>query len=204
MALYSEAQLDSLAVAAATVARPVGGGSCHVLTDGICSGRPPRLCHARDGRRHRDLPARRPPGQGRPGQHGAQPRVPRAVSGPPGRRAGRRHAARPKDQAYARAVLRSCSSRHLPNSCHRRSRPARRWALAFRSADWFRDELKNELSDVLLDPVCLNRGIFRPEAIEKLVTDHIARETRTFISPLGTPHARIVVSDASGSAGLEP
>ena len=37
---------------------------------------------------------------------------------------------------------------------------------------WFRDELKNELEEVLLDPVCLNRGLFRPEAIEKLVAEH--------------------------------
>ena len=38
---------------------------------------------------------------------------------------------------------------------------------------WFRDELKNELRDVLLDPVCLGRGLFRPEAIEKLVAEHV-------------------------------
>ena len=37
---------------------------------------------------------------------------------------------------------------------------------------WFRDELKSELREVLLDPVCLARGLFRPEAIEKLVAEH--------------------------------
>jgi asparagine synthase (glutamine-hydrolysing) len=37
---------------------------------------------------------------------------------------------------------------------------------------WFRNELKNELREVLLDPVCLERGLFRPEAIEKLVGEH--------------------------------
>ena len=37
---------------------------------------------------------------------------------------------------------------------------------------WFRNELRNELKEVLLDSVCLNRGIFRPMAIEKLVTEH--------------------------------
>ena len=37
---------------------------------------------------------------------------------------------------------------------------------------WFRKELKSELEEVLLDPVCLNRGIFRPAAIEKLVAEH--------------------------------
>ena len=54
---------------------------------------------------------------------------------------------------------------------------------------WFRDELKNELRAVLLDPVCLGRGLFRPEAIEKLVDRTYARETRALISPLGTAHA---------------
>jgi asparagine synthase (glutamine-hydrolysing) len=38
---------------------------------------------------------------------------------------------------------------------------------------WFRDELKNELREVLLDPVCLNRGLFRPEAVENLVAEHL-------------------------------
>jgi asparagine synthase (glutamine-hydrolysing) len=38
---------------------------------------------------------------------------------------------------------------------------------------WFRDELKHELRDVLLDPVCLNRGLFRPEAVRDLLDEHI-------------------------------
>ena len=38
---------------------------------------------------------------------------------------------------------------------------------------WFRNELKNELRDVLLDPVCLDRGLFRPETIEKLIAEHV-------------------------------
>ena len=38
---------------------------------------------------------------------------------------------------------------------------------------WFREELKDELRDVLLDPVCLDRGLFRPEAIENLVDEHV-------------------------------
>ncbi len=38
---------------------------------------------------------------------------------------------------------------------------------------WFRDELKNELRDVLLDPVCLNRGLFRPETIRNLIDEHV-------------------------------
>ncbi len=41
---------------------------------------------------------------------------------------------------------------------------------------WFRDELKTELKEVLLDPVCLNRGLFRPAAIERMVDEHIRQE----------------------------
>jgi asparagine synthase (glutamine-hydrolysing) len=41
---------------------------------------------------------------------------------------------------------------------------------------WFRDELKDEVRDVLLDPVCLDRGLFRPAAVEKLVYEHIDRK----------------------------
>jgi asparagine synthase (glutamine-hydrolysing) len=40
-------------------------------------------------------------------------------------------------------------------------------------SQWFRNELKQELRDVLLDPVCLGRGLFRPDAIENLITEHI-------------------------------
>jgi asparagine synthase (glutamine-hydrolysing) len=39
---------------------------------------------------------------------------------------------------------------------------------------WFRDELKHELQEVLLDPVCLNRGLFRPETVRDLVDEHVA------------------------------
>jgi asparagine synthase (glutamine-hydrolysing) len=37
---------------------------------------------------------------------------------------------------------------------------------------WFRNELKSELREVLLDPICLGRGLFRPETIERLVAEH--------------------------------
>jgi asparagine synthase (glutamine-hydrolysing) len=38
---------------------------------------------------------------------------------------------------------------------------------------WFRGDLKDELRAVLLDPVALNRGLFRPEAVETLVDEHL-------------------------------
>ena len=37
---------------------------------------------------------------------------------------------------------------------------------------WFRGELKAELRAVLLDPVALGRGLFRPEAVERMIADH--------------------------------
>jgi asparagine synthase (glutamine-hydrolysing) len=39
---------------------------------------------------------------------------------------------------------------------------------------WFRGELKEELRAVLLDPASLNRGLFRAEAVERLVNEHAA------------------------------
>ena len=38
---------------------------------------------------------------------------------------------------------------------------------------WFRHELKSELRDVLLDPVSLSRGLFRPEAVAALIDEHV-------------------------------
>jgi asparagine synthase (glutamine-hydrolysing) len=40
---------------------------------------------------------------------------------------------------------------------------------------WFRDTLKDELRSVLLDPVALNRGLFRPESVTKLIDEHVSR-----------------------------
>ncbi len=39
---------------------------------------------------------------------------------------------------------------------------------------WFRGELKDELRAVLLDPVALGRGLFRPEAVAALVEEHVS------------------------------
>jgi asparagine synthase (glutamine-hydrolysing) len=38
---------------------------------------------------------------------------------------------------------------------------------------WFRGELKDELRAVLLDPLARSRGLFRPEAVERLIDDHV-------------------------------
>jgi asparagine synthase (glutamine-hydrolysing) len=39
---------------------------------------------------------------------------------------------------------------------------------------WFRNELKQELRDVLLDRACLDRGLFRPKAVQTLFDEHTA------------------------------
>ena len=39
---------------------------------------------------------------------------------------------------------------------------------------WFRNELKNYVYEILLDPRTLNRGYFRRDGIERLLNDHIA------------------------------
>ncbi|MEW4566790.1 asparagine synthase (glutamine-hydrolyzing) [Tautonia sp. JC769] len=37
---------------------------------------------------------------------------------------------------------------------------------------WFRGDLRDELRAVLLDPVSLGRGLFRPEAVERMIAEH--------------------------------
>jgi asparagine synthase (glutamine-hydrolysing) len=37
---------------------------------------------------------------------------------------------------------------------------------------WFRGELAGELRSVLLDPICLGRGMFRSEAVESMIEEH--------------------------------
>ena len=39
---------------------------------------------------------------------------------------------------------------------------------------WFRNELRPLLEDVLLDPMAISRGHFRPEAIRQLVDEHVS------------------------------
>ncbi|MEK6249427.1 MAG: asparagine synthase C-terminal domain-containing protein, partial [Planctomycetales bacterium] len=68
---------------------------------------------------------------------------------------------------------------------------------------WFRHELKSFVSGVLLDPISLERGYFRPDAVRQLITEHNAASwdhsqrlwsllclelwQRTFIDPATAP-----------------
>ena len=69
----------------------------------------------------------------------------------------------------SKVVLKQAFSEFLPPAIKTRAK----MGFGVPISRWFRDELKKELTDVLLDPVCLNRGLFRPAAIEKLVADHV-------------------------------
>ena len=69
----------------------------------------------------------------------------------------------------SKVVLKQAFADLLPSSIKTRAK----MGFGVPISRWFQNELKNELRGVLLDPVCLNRGIFRPQAIEKLVTEHI-------------------------------
>jgi len=42
----------------------------------------------------------------------------------------------------------------------------------FYPLDWEKS-LKNELREVLLDPVSLKRGLFRPETVRQLIDEHV-------------------------------
>ena len=69
----------------------------------------------------------------------------------------------------SKVVLKQAFADLLPRSIRTRAK----MGFGVPISRWFQNELKNELREVLLDPVCLERGIFRPHAIEKLVAEHI-------------------------------
>jgi asparagine synthase (glutamine-hydrolysing) len=69
----------------------------------------------------------------------------------------------------SKVVLKQAFSDLLPPAIKTRSK----MGFGVPISQWFRNELKQELHDVLLDPVCLGRGLFRPDAIENLVAGHV-------------------------------
>jgi asparagine synthase (glutamine-hydrolysing) len=69
----------------------------------------------------------------------------------------------------SKIVLKQAFADLLPKPIRKRSK----MGFGVPISRWFRDELKHELRDVLLDPVCLNRGLFRVEAVRDLLDEHI-------------------------------
>ena len=100
------------------------------------------------------------------------PGVPRPVPRPPRRRAGPGDAARAASSGSAAGGRRSSSSRRSPTCCRRPIRDRPKMGFGVPIDRWFRGELKDELRAVLLDPVALGRGLFRPEAVAALVDEH--------------------------------
>jgi asparagine synthase (glutamine-hydrolysing) len=68
----------------------------------------------------------------------------------------------------SKAVLKQAFAELLPPSI--RTRPKMGFGVPIDR--WFRGELKDELRSVLLDPVCLGRGLFRATEIARLVNEH--------------------------------
>jgi asparagine synthase (glutamine-hydrolysing) len=66
-------------------------------------------------------------------------------------------------------VLKQAFSELLPPAIKKRTK----MGFGVPISRWFRGELKREVREVLLDPVCLNRGLFRPERITSLVAEHL-------------------------------
>jgi asparagine synthase (glutamine-hydrolysing) len=72
----------------------------------------------------------------------------------------------------SKVVLKQAFSDLLPASI--KTRPKMGFGVPI--GRWFRNELKAELKEVLLDPICLSRGIFRPAVITRLIDEHIRQE----------------------------
>jgi asparagine synthase (glutamine-hydrolysing) len=71
-------------------------------------------------------------------------------------------------QGRSKVVLKQAFAELLPPPIRNRSK----MGFGVPIDRWFRGELKDQLRAVLLDPVSLNRGLFRAEAIEQLLEEH--------------------------------
>jgi asparagine synthase (glutamine-hydrolysing) len=69
----------------------------------------------------------------------------------------------------SKVVLKRAFSDLLPKAIRTR----RKMGFGVPVGRWFQSELRNELSEVLLDRSTLDRGLFRPDAIPALVAEHI-------------------------------
>jgi len=67
-------------------------------------------------------------------------------------------------------ILRETFGGLLPPSIFRR----RKMGFGVPLAHWFRHELRDFAREVLLDPSTLARGYFRPQAVERLVNEHLS------------------------------
>ena len=144
-----------------------------LLSKPCAHGRPPRpgdTCH---GGGYPDLFAGRSFGQGRPGEHGAQPRMPGAIPGPPRCRAGRGHAPGPQDPASPRPIQGRAQAGLRRASAQADQDPAARWDSAFLSAAGFRPSSStSSRPSCSIDPVSTADCSAR-RACRTLVAEHV-------------------------------
>jgi asparagine synthase (glutamine-hydrolysing) len=67
-------------------------------------------------------------------------------------------------------ILKTAFKDFLPDAVFKR----RKMGFGVPVSRWFRNELKDYIYEILLDPTTLNRGYFRREGIERLLNDHVA------------------------------
>ena len=67
-------------------------------------------------------------------------------------------------------ILKKAFKDFLPDAIFKR----RKMGFGVPVSRWFRNELKDYVYDILLDPRTLNRGYFRREGVQRLLNDHIA------------------------------
>jgi asparagine synthase (glutamine-hydrolysing) len=67
-------------------------------------------------------------------------------------------------------ILKTAFNGFLPDAIFKR----RKMGFGVPVSRWFRNELKDYVYDILLDPRTLNRGYFRREGVQRLLNDHIA------------------------------
>ncbi len=70
----------------------------------------------------------------------------------------------------AKFILKTAFDGFLPDAIFKR----KKMGFGVPVSRWFRNELKDYVYDILLDPRTLNRGYFRKEGLQRLLSDHIA------------------------------
>jgi asparagine synthase (glutamine-hydrolysing) len=70
----------------------------------------------------------------------------------------------------AKFILKATFKNFLPDDIFKR----KKMGFGVPVSGWFRNELKNYIHEILLDPKTLSRGYFKKEGIERLLNDHIS------------------------------
>ncbi len=71
-------------------------------------------------------------------------------------------------EGRSKAILKTAFADLLPEPIQKRSK----MGFGVPIDRWFRAELKDELREILLDPLSTNRGLFRTEVVERMLAEH--------------------------------